>query len=458
MNSNKFNVKYLLACALLAFSAQAAEDPFNAYRGVAATVTGYQVHPCGLGAPATGLALPEVVGRALCSNPQTREAWMNARAAAAQLGSAQSSYLPGVSVNVSVSRERSAVFGDSADYAGVGVTLNYLLFDFGARDAQTDAARAALEAANRAQDSVVNTVFLAAVQNYYQYFAAVALVEAQHQAENAARHSFNAANARYRVGTITKADVLQAQTAYSQARLNRLRAEGDMRQAQGALMNIMGLPADAGIAVAAPTERVAAVDMQQSVRRLIETAQRQRPDLQAAQAQLRAAQANVKVAAAAGRPSLSVSAGNNYQRSDRVDGTGASVALNLAIPLFTGYNTAYKIRAAQELVGVRAAQQAGLANNIALQVWRAWQNLTTEESALGASEDLLTSAAASAQLALGRYRAGVGNILDVLNAQSSLASARNQRIQVVYNWRLAKVALAQALGQLGLNELADDGN
>lgn len=457
MNSSKFNVKFLLAFALVALSAQAAEDPFHAYRDVAAAVTGYQARPCDFAAPTTQLSLPEVVDRALCGNPQTREAWMNARVAAAQLGSAQSGYLPSVSVNASMSRGRSAVFVNSANNASLGVTLNYLLFDFGARDAQTDAARAALEAASRGQDSVVNTVFLSAVQNYYQYFAAVALVEAQREAEHAAQESFSAADARYKVGTITRADVLQAQTAYSQARLNRLRAEGDARQTQGALMSIMGLPADAGVAVAAPSERATAVDMQDSVRRLIETAQRQRPDLQAAQAQVRAAQAGVKAAAAAGKPSLSVSASSNYQRSDNAGGTGALLGLNLSMPLFTGYNTTYKIRAAQELVGVREAQQAGLANDIALQVWRAWQSLATEESALGASEDLLASATASAQLALGRYRAGVGNILDVLNAQSSLASARNQRIQSVYNWRLVKVALAQAVGQLGLNELTDAG-
>ncbi|MBI2286111.1 MAG: TolC family protein, partial [Nitrosomonadales bacterium] len=56
------------------------------------------------------------------------------------------------------------------------------------------------------------------------------------------------------------------------------------------------------------------------------------------------------------------------------------------------------------------------------------------------------------------YKAGVGNILDVLNAQSALASARQQRIQSTYNWNINRAALAQAMGSLDaglLQELSD---
>lgn len=457
MPFDKFNVKILLMFCWLALSAQAAEDPFNAYRDVAPGASGYLARPCAFPAVPARLTLPEVVERALCGNPQTREAWANARVAAAQLGSAQSGHLPGVSASAAASRERSGLSGRSSSPLNLGVTLNYLLFDFGARDAQVEAARAALEAASRSQDGVVNAVFLAAVQDYYQYFATLALAQAQREAEKSAQQSFNAATARFQAGTNTRADVLQAQTAYSQARLNRLRAEGDARQARGALMSIMGLPADAEVALAAPAEHVRATGMQDNVRRLIEEAQRQRPELQAAQAQVRAAQASVRAVAAAGKPSVALAMGASYQHSGSLDGTGASLGVTLSVPLFTGYNTAYKVRAAQEQVGAREAQQARLANQVALDVWNAWHRLATVEASLAASEDLLASATESEKLALGRYRAGVGNILDLLNAQSSLAAARTQRVQAVYDWRAAKVALAQAVGQLGLDNLSASG-
>ena len=62
--------------------------------------------------------------------------------------------------------------------------------------------------------------------------------------------------------------------------------------------------------------------------------------------------------------------------------------------------------------------------------------------------DLLASAEQSQRVALGRYKAGMGSILDVLNAQSALAGARQQRVQALYSWDIARVSLAQAMGML----------
>ena len=60
----------------------------------------------------------------------------------------------------------------------------------------------------------------------------------------------------------------------------------------------------------------------------------------------------------------------------------------------------------------------------------------------------------SERVALGRYKAGAGSILDLVTAQSALASARQQQVQALYGWYIAKAALAQALGQLNFTALA----
>ena len=61
---------------------------------------------------------------------------------------------------------------------------------------------------------------------------------------------------------------------------------------------------------------------------------------------------------------------------------------------------------------------------------------------------MLASAEQSERVALGRYKAGVGTILDVLNAQSALAAARLQRIQAQLDWQVYRATLAQAIGAL----------
>ena len=90
---------------------------------------------------------------------------------------------------------------------------------------------------------------LAAVQDYYQAQAASAALDAALESERAARESFAAAEARYNAGSATPADKLQAQTAYSQATLNRITADGNLKNAQGTLANMLGLDANRNVLV-----------------------------------------------------------------------------------------------------------------------------------------------------------------------------------------------------------------
>jgi outer membrane protein len=54
-------------------------------------------------------------------------------------------------------------------------------------------------------------------------------------------------------------------------------------------------------------------------------------------------------------------------------------------------------------------------------------------------------------VARGRYRAGVGTILDLLTAQAALASARGQQAQTRWTWATALAQLAHDVGVLGVH-------
>ena len=441
------------------FALAAASDPFDtqALTGPSPAVSNARpaaALPCDFAArPAKALSLSDVVERALCNNPQTHEAWANARAQAAQLGVSKAANLPSLSANGTVSHNatngRGTVASNSYQQQSVGLSLNYLLYDFGGRSAAISNAEQVLIAANAAQDTAIQSVFLAAVQDYYQIFSAQAVVQADQEAEKSALESLKAATVRYDVGAGTPADKLQAQTAYSQAVLNRIRAEGDAKNAQGVLANVMGLDADMPVRIAPPAVQTPDENFTRDVSRLIDEARNNRPDLAAAEAQIKAAQAGVTSARAAGRPSLSLSADLNYSDTSVSDPFRSSaLGLTLSVPLFTGYKTTYRVRAAQEQVAVRTAQRDNIRRQIALDVWKAYQSLLTETQTLRSSADLVKSATESERVAMGRYKAGAGNILDVLTAQTALASARQQNVQALYGWYIAKAALAQTMGQL----------
>lgn len=406
------------------------------------------------------LALADVVERALCNNPQTHEAWANARFQAAQVGIGKSAYLPSISIGGAETRNRtnggnSFTSGTTTyNQQSISASLSYLLYDFGARDAALENAKQILAAANATQDATLQSVFLAAVQAYYQLFATQAAVESATEAEKSAQESFNAATARYNVGSGTPADKLQAQTALSQAVLNRIRAQGDFSNAQGQLANSMGLDANQPVAVTPPALAVPDTQFVRNIGKLIEEARRQRPDLAAAEAQVNAARASAEAARAAGMPTISVAANVNRSYINLTDPfSSSSLGVSVNFPLFTGYNTTYRIRAAQAQIDTRLAQRERLSQQVALDVWKAYQGVVTQTQAVKSAKDLVASAVQSERVALGRYKAGVGNLLDLLTAQSALASARMQNIQAIYNWRIAKAALAQAMGRLDFSTL-----
>lgn len=413
--------------------------------------------PCQFTQQDAPLSLPEVVDRALCNNPQTREAWANARYQAAQAGLAQGAYLPSASLALSASRNESngasssAAGGNDVHYtqSSAMLSLSYLLYDFGGREATLENARQILGATNATQDATLQNMFQSTVQAYYQWHAAQALVVATRTSERAAQESLKSANARYQAGSATPVDKLQAQTAASQATLLRIRAEGDASNAKGTLANAIGLPADQDIDIAAPANMLADARFERKVADLIEAAKRARPDLAAAEAQVKAAQAGIDAARASGMPNISLYANGTETRNSLNDPTrGNVIGISVNIPIFSGFNTTYRVRAAEAQLDVRTAQRDRLALQVSLDVWRAYNALLSETQATRAAQDLLDSATRSEEVALGRYRAGVGGILDLLNAQSALASARQQHIQELYNWRLARITLAQAMGQL----------
>lgn len=404
------------------------------------------------------LMLADVVQLALCNNPQTRSLWASSRAQAATLGVSMSSYLPTLSLTGSGSRNlaRSTGQTSASSSRSISLTASYLLYDFGARAANVENAKQLLVAANATRDATLQANFLNAVQSYYALLSARASVESSRIAEDAARESRDAAEARYKAGVATPADKLQAQTALAQAMLNLITAQGTERSAQGTLANVMGFDASRSFMLAPVKVSEPDPAVEQDIGKLIEQAREKRPDLAAADAQIKASEAQLAASRAAGWPTVSLSASTSSTNTTGSPTTNSgSIGVSVSIPLFTGNRNTYQSRTAEAQLESRVAARDLLANQIALDVWKAYQTLLTNSQALRTANDLVASAEQSEQMTLGRYKAGVANlsILDVLNAQSALASARQQRVSALYNFQSSRLALAQAIGLLDLTRI-----
>lgn len=445
---------------MLVSSAALAADPFMVFDRTLPSPLA-DVRPAAVcdNAPLIGaVTLARAVERALCANPATRSVWLAVRLRAAELGQAYSAYLPDVSLDGTLAR-----YGDSVlpnDYTGwrVGLDAQYLLYDFGGRDARRDAAESLLAASLASQDASVRDLYLQTVTAYFNLLTAQAAVVAAREVEASALAALQAAAARVAAGTGIPADRLQAKTIYTQRQIERIRAEGAAARLQGELAALMGDASQNRFTVVEDERAFSqTTDMSIAVDSLIEAARSRRPELRAAQARLEASEADVRRAVADGKPRLSAFAGAQWQDSGFIDGSSSSIGINLAIPLFTGFRNTYQIAAAQTQAELAAVERDGVQNQVALEVWRAYHKLKSETEADSRSNDLVESATATEKLALGRYQAGLGILLDVLTAQSSLAQARYTQLLTRLGLRVARAELAQAIGELSWDWLETGG-
>ena len=443
--------------ATYAFDTMELTDPFN-------TLGQRAAHPTARSTAADSiLSLDDAVHLALAHNPRVASAWAAVHIQGAGLGLAESAFLPTLSAQIQIGRSHTGqnLPGglNISEQAVASAALNYLLYDFGARRATRIASRETLNAANSSLSTALQDLFLDVARAYFRLAGTDAAVAAAIASEKAAAESLGAARTRYDAGAGTPADRLQAQTAYSQAVLTRIKAEGDQRNARGTVANLLGLEPGYPLHLAEGEPAVPSPYATQAVERLITMALDQRPDLAASDAQIRAAQAQVDAVRAAGLPTISfganVGATHSWQQSAEL--YSDSIGISISVPIFTGYQSTYQIAQAKAQKEQKQADRAQLAQSIALQVWNAYQDLVTQDRALATALDLLASAEQSERVALGRYKAGIGNILEVLTAQSALASARQQEVLARYQLALAKVTLIHALGGLELATFANSG-
>jgi outer membrane protein len=397
------------------------------------------------------ISLAEVIDTALSNNPDTRTAWLEARAAEAGVGSARAAYYPEVDVLANATRSRSSAEGASRTTTiAPSLALTYLLFDFGGREAQVEQARQTLIAADFTHNTAIQDVVLRVQQQYYALLDAKALLAAQDSTIKERQTNLASADARHNAGVATIADVLQARTALSQAELTRESIEGNLRTIEGALATTMGVPATTRFDFGTLPPEVPAQKVSDDVARLIDDAVRERPELGAARAVAERARARVQEVRAEGLPSINAvaSTGQTFFGGFGTRTTPYSAGIALRFPLFTGWRNTYDIRRAETEVQIANEDLRGLEQQVGLQVWTSYFELQTATRRLATSRDLLASAQESANVAAERYRAGVGSILDLLTAEAALETARAQEVQSRADWFVAVAQLAHDTGNL----------
>jgi outer membrane protein len=319
------------------------------------------------------------------------------------------------------------------------------IYQGGRTVAQTAAAEQQVEAERARNAAAEGTVFFSVIQSYFDVLRDQAVVELNINNEQVLRRQLEATTDQFRVGSLTRTDVAQAEARLAAARSSRQQAEGNLAVSRSNFQRFVGRPAlnltQPELHPTIPATREGALSL----------AATKNPNVLAALFTEDAARSTVVATRAQLLPSLNLVTDINRAQETITNGretTTGSVVFRVTMPLYEGGQIYSQTRQAQEKV----AQSLSLTDDARRQaVQAATQAWETMQSAR-ASTYSLQSTIRAAQIALEgvRQEAQVGSrtILDVLNQQQELFTDQVQLVQAQHDRSVAEFNLAQQIGIL----------
>ncbi len=404
--------------------------------------------------PATADTLVEALGRAVANLPEVRAARANQRASEQTAAQARGAWYPSLDLSLGHGRETSnnpstRLLGSDQTLtrSEAEVNLSQLIFDGGATSSQVRRFQARAEGAGDRLAQTAENAGARAAQAYLDVIRLRELIAIATDNEKRHRETLAQVSRLADVGKGRRADAQQAEARYAlaQASLTQLRAQ--LEQAEVTFMHLTGQPpgtlADAGSFRAALPATLAA-----ALTQALET----HPAIRAAQKDLLAAQAERESQRSRyGSPRLALEVGTSANHD--LDGLrGANndryAMLRLRYNLFRGGIDDARVREAEARVDEALANYAKERNDTERDLRQAWRALAQDRIRL---PQLQRYAAASAQVVNAyhlQFSIGQRTLLDVLNAESELFSARSSEYTGSYAVTIGELRVLASMGRL----------
>jgi outer membrane protein TolC len=405
------------------------------------------------------LTLERCVAIALMKNPTLVAAKGTMNATESRVGQAKANYYPQLNWTSGYSRISPASGGSQGnslstgssggssafDQYTSGATLSQNIYDFGRTSNAVKISNLNFDASRSDLENVTEQVVFSVKQSYY------AVVQAKYNrlvAEDTVKQTqqhLEQAKGFFEVGTKPKFDVIKAEVDVSNAKLNLIKLGNNYQIAVVNLNNAMGIPSAPEYTL---HENLVFDRYEITFDEALAKAYENRPDVKSAVAKRQAAETSIDSAKSNFYPFLTGNAGYNWSggRIDQMEHSW-NVGAILSFPIFSGFLTKYQVSEAKANLDVQKANEESLKQTVFLEVQQAYLTLRAAEEAIPTAKLGVEQAQENLDIANGRYAAGVGNPIEVTDAEVSLATARLNYIQALYADKVAQAALEKAMGK-----------
>ncbi len=402
------------------------------------------------------LSLSEAIVVAIKNNPSLKQLYHTKMSSEASVGMAKSDNYPSLDFNASsnLSDTKNIGGGESVSKnANVGIALNWLLYDFGATNANINATKQTLEAVNFEYNAKLSDLVFNVVDAYYYLLKTSEQVDASEINYKKSELSFEIAKNKYELGLVALNDKLQMETSYLKSEIDKNKAINDEKIAKGKLLLLLNLEPNKDIGVALPKSELEDNIDESDFLKLMENAINNRKEIASKMAEISRYKYEREALDKKDLPKISLTSdiGSGIKNLDgETKNYSGAVGLKLSVPIFTGYNSTYSKVQKQEQINRVKEELNELEASIKESVWSAYQEYKTSKLNYDVSNRLFVSAEQNEKVAFGAYQSGKGSMLNLITAQNDLIDARNEKTASLYNYLISRSKLLKEIGFLNM--------
>jgi TolC family type I secretion outer membrane protein len=411
------------------------------------------------------LTLDEAMRVALKQNPTVAESKERVSAAQEQIGVSKSGYYPQVSFagnyfyGNSFARSATGTFQvttpsgvssptslerKASDFFVYRFSANQLLYDFGKTSGQVDQSRSGFRQAGEDLANTRQQVVLDTRSRYFEYLASRRAIKVAEENVRQNQELLKQAKGFYDVGLRAKNDVTKAEANLANAEAELIRAKNLADVSRVALMTTLGLKTWPYKDV----EDVLEVTPKALVLEELKTAAlKQRPEIRRNTYQQEGDKAAIQVAKSGYYPTFSSTTAYGWQGDEHPLDDNWWVGAGVTFPLFEGLKTYHSVRQAKSQLKATQAGGESLTLTVTREVEQSYLDVLSAREVIKARVKAKESAAENLRLAWGRYRAGVGNIIEVTDAQVQFAQADLDHVRALFDYRVFEARLDKAIGK-----------
>lgn len=397
------------------------------------------------------VSLDECLRYALGNNPKVQAALQDVFASDARIKQAWSSYFPQFSWQTGYTKIKQLQLSDALgqnlvfNYYVLGqISASQMLYDFGVTQNLVTIRKLDNLGYKIALTGTVNEVVCEVKKAYYNLqYALEARKVAQEMVERY-ESFYNQARAFYMAGTSPKVDVTIAEVNLSNSKLLLIQAENAVEIAMAKLNNTMGLPYTNRYRIS-DNLRYNACDI--TLLEAIDTAKDSRPEFQLADIKVEEARQNVKLVKKSYFPTLTVE--GQYQKGGRswTSNYGYNFGGYLNFPTINGMLIRNEIKEAKALHSREQANALNTKNNIYYEIQQAYYSMLERKNSIPVAFLGLKQAKENYELSYGRYKVGVGNPVELKEAQVQYQDAMLRYYNSLFQYNTSRAELEKFIGK-----------